>query len=114
MNIKLTIGGKSFEAELAAGATAKAFSALLPMTLNMNELNGNEKYCYLDTSLPSDASNPGTIHTGDILLYGNNCVVVFYKTFKTSYSYTRIGRITDPAGLEEALGSGDVTVRFEK
>ena len=114
MNIKLTIGGKSFEAELADGATAKAFSALLPMTLNMNELNGNEKYCYLDKSLPSDASNPGTIHTGDILLYGNNCVVVFYKTFKTSYSYTRIGRIKDPAGLEEALGSGDVTVRFEK
>lgn len=114
MNIKLTIGGKSFEAELAAGATAKAFSALLPMTLNMNELNGNEKYCYLDKSLPSDASNPGTIHTGDILLYGNNCVVVFYKTFKTSYSYTRIGRITDPAGLEEVLGSGDITVRFEK
>ena len=87
---------------------------MLPMTLNMNELNGNEKYCYLDTSLPVDASNPGTIYTGDILLFGSDCVVVFYKTFKTSYSYTRIGRITDPAGLEEALGSGDVTVRFEK
>lgn len=110
--IKLTIGGADYTAELANNATAQAFNALLPMTLNMTELNGNEKYKYLDTTLPTNAACPGTIHAGDILLYGNNCVVVFYKTFSTSYSYTRIGRITDPSLLESAVGGGSVEIQF--
>lgn len=101
-----------FNAELANNATAQAFNALLPTTLSMTELNGNEKYKYLDTTLPTNASCPGTIHAGDILLYGNNCVVVFYKTFNTSYSYTKIGKITDSTGLEEAVGAGGVAVQF--
>lgn len=109
---KLTIGGTDFAAELANNATAQAFNALLPMTLNMTELNGNEKYKYLDTTLPTNAACPGTIHAGDILLYGNNCVVVFYKTFSTTYNYTKIGRITDPISLESAVGNGSVEVRF--
>lgn len=109
---KLTIGGTVFRAELANNATAQAFDALLPTTLSMTELNGNEKYKYLDTTLPTNASCPGTIHAGDILLYGNNCVVVFYKTFNTSYSYTKIGKITDPSGLEAAVGAGGVEVQF--
>ena len=109
---KLTIGGSVFNAELANNATAQAFDALLPTILSMTELNGNEKYKYLDTSLPTNASCPETIHAGDILLYGNNCVVVFYKTFNTSYNYTKIGKITDPTGLEAAVGSGGIEVQF--
>ena len=44
---------------------------------------------------------------------GSNCIVVFYETFKTSYSYTRIGKVKDTASLKKALGSGDVTIKFE-
>ena len=111
-SFQLTIGDTVFAAELANNATAQAFNALLPMTLNMTELNGNEKYNYLSTTLPSNPSCPGTIHNGDILLYGNKCVVVFYKTFSTSYSYTKIGRITDPSTLEDIVGRGAVSIRF--
>ena len=94
---KVTIAGTDFTAELANNATAQAFNALIliPMTLNMTELNSNEKYKYIDSTLPTNAACPGTIHAGDILLYGNNCIVVFYKTFSTSYSYSKIGKITD-------------------
>ena len=110
--IVVTVGDRSFEATLDNSATGNAFLALLPMTLNMDELNGNEKYYYLSSNLPTDSYKPGTIQEGDILLYGNNCVVLFYKTFNSSYSYTRIGRLTDTNGLQAALGSGDVAVSF--
>ena len=47
------------------------------------------------------------------MLFGSNCIVVFYETFKTSYSYTRIGKVKDTESLKKALGSGDVTIKFE-
>ena len=111
--INIIVGSKSFTATLADSETGEAFAALLPLTITMNELNGNEKYHYLSTSLPTAAYQPGTIHAGDLMLYGNNCVVLFYETFNTSYSYTRIGAIDNPSGLAEALGVGNVSVRFE-
>ena len=112
-SITVTVGERSYDAALEQNSTAEAFLAMLPLTLEMSELNGNEKYHYLDRSLPTNSVHPGTIHAGDLMLYGDNCVVLFYETFSSSYSYSRIGHITDPSGLKEALGSGNVTVIFE-
>ena len=112
--INIIIGSKTFTATLADSETGEAFAALLPLTVTMNELNGNEKYHYLNSSLPTAAYQPGIIHAGDLMLYGNNCVVLFYKTFNSGYSYTRIGALDDPSGLSDALGTGNVSVRFEK
>jgi len=111
--INIIIGSKTFTATLADNETGNAFADLLPLTITMNELNGNEKYHYLNSSLPTAAYQPGTINAGDLMLYGNNCVVLFYETFNTSYSYTRLGAIDNPSGLAEALGVGNVSVRFE-
>ena len=112
--INIIIGSKTFTATLADSETGEAFAALLPLSVTMNELNGNEKYHYLSTSLPTATYQPGTIRAGDLMLYGNNCVVLFYETFNTSYSYTRLGAIDNPSSLAAALGSGNVSVRFEK
>ena len=111
-DITLTIGDQSFTATMEQNSTSEAFRALLPLTLEMQELNGNEKYHYLSQTLPANRTKVGTIHAGDIMLYGDNCVVVFYETFTTSYQYTPIGHITNPEGLKEALGSGKVTINF--
>ena len=111
-DITLTIGDRSFTAKMEQNSTSEAFRALLPLTLEMQELNGNEKYHYLSQSLPTNRTKVGTIHAGDIMLYGDNCVVVFYETFTTSYQYTPIGHITNPEDLKEALGSGKVTINF--
>jgi hypothetical protein len=113
MKLKIIIDTNRFTATLYTNATATAFKAKLPLTIDMKDLNGNEKYFDLANSLPSNASNPGTIQTGDLMLYGTNTLVLFYKTFSTSYDYTKIAKVDNPTGLAAALGSGNKTIKFE-
>jgi hypothetical protein len=112
-SLKITIGEKVFNATLLENATATALKAMLPLTVNMTELNRNEKYFRFSSNLPTNASNPSTINSGDLMLWGSNTLVLFYETFSTSYSYTKIGRIMDTNGLARALGTGNVTVKIE-
>jgi hypothetical protein len=110
LKLKITIGTSAFTATLYNNTTVTALKTRLPMTINMRELNGNEKYVDLPHNLPADASNPGTIQAGDLMLYGSSTFVFFYKSFPTSYSYTPMARIDDTSGLTAALGSGNITV----
>jgi len=108
----MTVATQRFDVTLEDNPTARAFVQLLPATLEMAELNGNEKHASLPRTLPTEATRPGTIRTGDLMLYGKDTLVVFYKTFSSPYTYTRIGRIEDAAALEQALGSGNPRVAF--
>ena len=110
-DMKLIVGGKTFTVRLENNETVQALKAQLPLDLEMTERNGNEKYYYYST-LPTSATRPGTIRAGDIMLFQSNTLVIFYDTFESDYSYTRIGSVTDPEGLVEALGSGDVRVEW--
>ncbi len=112
ISIILTVGDHNFRAALLNNETTAAFIEVLPLTLDMSELNGNEKYFYMDSGLPTDPCQPGQISAGDLMLYGNNCLVLFYESFSSGYSYTRMGSLDDPAGLSEALGSGSAEVTF--
>ena len=79
----------------------------------MIELNANEKYAQLNESLPVDASIPKKIQVGDLKLFGDHTIVLFYKSFSTSYAYTDIGFIEESNDLQDALGGGNIMVRFE-
>lgn len=107
--MKVIINGKEYEANLENNETVKKFINMLPIELSMEELNGNEKYAYLDITLPTNSSNPKKINAGDIMLYGNNCLVVFYKSFDTTYSYTKIGHIDNLPNLDK----DKVIIKFE-
>ncbi len=108
--VKVTINNKEYILNLEDNETARSFIDLLPQEYSMNELNGNEKYIYLDSSLPTNSSNPKHINSGDVMLYGNNCLVIFYKSFDTSYSYTKIGHIDNL----DNLGNEIIKAKFEK
>ncbi len=111
-DVRIEAGGQVFTATLADNPTARALLERLPLTAAMKELNGNEKYYNLPAPLPVDAQVTGTIHAGDLMLYGTDCLVLFYESFTSGYQYTPIGRVDDPTGLAAALGSGDVEVVF--
>jgi hypothetical protein len=108
--INLQIGSKTFTAKFFDNASSRALLAKMPMTITMSELNGNEKYYQLPNRLPTNSEDVGTIKTGDLMLYGSDTLVLFYKSFTTTYSYTRLGYIEDVSGLEDALGGGSVEV----
>jgi hypothetical protein len=109
----MTIGGTHrFAVTLEGNPTARAFAQILPLTLYMPDLNDNEKHVRLPRSLPTHAVRPGMIRTGDVMLYGSDTLVVFYKTFPSSYSYTRIGSVGQVDGLVQALGTGSQRIGF--
>ncbi|KAH9213673.1 hypothetical protein DL95DRAFT_462771 [Leptodontidium sp. 2 PMI_412] len=103
--LHLTIGSSVFTTSLLDNPTASEFQSLLPLNLQMSELNGNEKHAELPTSLPTSASNPGSIRVGDLMLYGSRTLVLWYEDYSSSFTYTRIGRIDDPEGLVAAVGA---------
>lgn len=112
--ITISVGESEFEAELINNAAVQALLEQMPVTVTMNELNGNEKYYYMSSPLPTDVQRVGNIRTGDLMLYGSDCLVLFYEDFATSYRYTRLGAVSNPDKLKEALGDGDVQVSFSR
>lgn len=110
--ITITVGDSTFSATLLDIPAAREFLNLLPLTIDMQELNGNEKYHYFETGFSAESERVGSIASGDLMLYGSDCLVLFYESFSTPYSYTRLGAVDDPAGLAEALGRGNVEVTF--
>lgn len=111
LNIK--IENKIYTATLYNNETTREFIRNLPLTINMSELNGNEKYYYMANSFQTNSENVKSINKGDIMLYGSNCLVLFYKSFSTNYSYTKLGYIDDTSTLEETIGKEDINITFE-
>jgi hypothetical protein len=114
MRIKITINdSKVTTATLEDNSTAAAFREMLPLTLDMSDFHSNEKFFDLPNRLPVKDANPGKIQTGDLMIWSSSTLVLFYKSFPTSYSYTKVGRIDDTSGLAAAVGFGNVKVTFE-
>ena len=109
-SMNIIINEKEYIINLENNDTTKEFINLLPLQLEMSELNGNEKYAYLDDELIVDSTNIKHINAGDVMLYGNNCLVIFYKSFDTSYSYTKIGYINNLPNL----GNDNIKVIIKK
>ena len=75
----------------------------------MSDYSGFEKVGSLGQSLTID-NHQTTTSAGDIVLYNGNQIVMFYGS--NSWSYTKIGKIENLSGWEEALGSGSITAVF--
>ena len=83
-----------------------------PLSIQMSMYGGFEQVGSIGKSLPRDDKQT-TTEAGDIVLYSGNQIVVFYGS--NSWSYTRLGRISDKneKELTELLGNGNVTITIE-
>ncbi len=112
MNIE--INGQIASVQLEDNATTIALMADAPFTIKMDDLHRNEKYHYFDKMFPTDAQSVQTIEAGDVLLYQNNCLVIFYEAVEPAAEYTRIGKITDFEDIQSLFASESVQIRFLK
>lgn len=110
--IKVSVNGKQFTATLSDNETARELVKRLPVTLRMNDVNGNEKYAEFEQGFPGTRKVAGDIHAGDLKIWSGNGLVLFYKSFHSGYSYYDLGSIDNPEGLQEAVGKGSVDATF--
>lgn len=113
IDLNITIGDQVFSAKLYDNQTTQAFIEKLPLDIDMSDHNSNEKFYNFPDTLPTDSERPGKINAGDIMLYGDNCLVLFYETFSSTYSYTRLGYIEEAVRFAQAVGDGDINVTFD-
>ncbi|MDE5931971.1 MAG: hypothetical protein K2H40_05740, partial [Lachnospiraceae bacterium] len=112
MKMNVRIGDINFTATLESNDATDAFVEMMekePVVIQMSDYAGFEKVGSLGRSLPANNSQI-TTKAGDIVLYQGNQIVIFYGS--NTWSYTRLGRIDDLTGWEDALGSRDVIVTF--
>ena len=110
--LKITVGDQELLATFEDNSSAEEFRDLLaqgPLTVEMEDYGGFEKVGALGTTLTRNDTQI-TTQPGDVILYQGNQITIYYGT--NSWSFTRIARIDDPAGLQEKLGDGTVCVTF--
>lgn len=106
----LLIDGKEYSITLEDSETVRTLINKMPLDLSMNNLNGNEFYSYMDFTLPTNSYKPNRINKGDILLYGNDCLVIFYESFDTVYSYTKIGKLDNVDILDNLKDKNAISI----
>lgn len=109
--VYININNKKLGIDLENNSTTSALIKLLPLEISMSDLNGNEKYAYLNESLPTNTYSPKHIEAGDVMLFGDNCLVIFYESFDTSYSYSKIGHINNLPSLDD--GNISISINVE-
>ena len=108
----IAINGETISVEWEDNETVAALMSLVSeetISIQMSMYGGFEQVGNLGTSLPRNDKQI-TTEAGDIVLYSGNQIVMFYGS--NSWSYTRIGKVTDKtqSELEDLLGNGDVTI----
>ena len=116
MKIKIIVNNQEFTATMQDNTASQELLQMLPLQIDMTELNGNEKYHqFSDKKFSTNSHIVKNIANGDLMIFGNNYLVIFYKNFtQNNYAYTPIGKIDNPKNLPQALGHGNVKVQIKK
>ena len=107
--MKININNEEYDINVENETLMEELFNSLPQTFTMTELNGNEKYYYLNSNMKNANSEAvGQVQKGDVMLFGSDCLVIFYDSFETEFRYTKIGHIDNLGDLEN--GNVDVSI----
>ena len=80
------------------------------VVVQMSMYSDNEQVGSLDKSYTKNDEQI-TTHSGDIVLYSGDKIVVFYGS--NSWAYTRLGKMNIPeSNVTELLSNGDITLKI--
>ena len=97
INMKLYIDEIELEVSWEDNDSVKELKEILPLTINMHEYGGFEQTGSIGQSIARNDKQIDVI-PGDIVLYNGNQISVFYS--ESSWSYTRLGHITNKSNSE--------------
>ena len=112
--LTMKIDGKKVAVDWEENESVAALTELVkdkPLTVQTSMYGGFEQVGSIGTSLPRNDAQT-TTQAGDIVLYSGDQIVVFYGS--NSWSYTRLGHITDKTAeqMKDLLGNGNVTIEL--
>ena len=82
------------------------------IVVKMSMYGGNEQFGPLGKSYPA-SNRQVTTSNGDVVLFNNDQIVVFYGS--NTWSYTRLGKMALPEDeVTELLSNGDITLRLTR
>jgi len=115
MKIRLTLdGGKALTAELIDSETAQDFISLLPLTLDMNDLFGREKFGHLPRPLREEGKRTRAYEVGQFIYWSlGPDVAIYYRHDREtipSPGIIVIGKIESGVEALDVRGSVRVTI----
>lgn len=113
LKLKITVGKKVLYARFTHSGTTRDFIRQLPLTLDMQDLNGREKYSGLLQELSKEGSISTTFREGDISYWLGGGIAVFYNNDGHEVKAGLITLARLEKGIELFKGPGSVNVKFE-
>lgn len=111
--LKITTGKTVLYAEFINSETTKDFIKMLPLTLNMNDLGGREKYSGISNELSKNGSVKTVFQKGDIAYWLGGGIAVFYNQDDHEIKAGLIVLARIEKGIEVFKESDSMQVKFE-
>ncbi|MGO1989727.1 cyclophilin-like fold protein [Mammaliicoccus vitulinus] len=108
--LKIETDTTVFSVSLFDNETTQHLLERMPLSITMHDLNNNEKYYNFNATFPTNTQKIKRVHKGDIMLYQDSYLVIFYKSFNTTFKYTPVGTITNPESLDVLNNISDIDV----
>ena len=110
--IKLTAGTREFTAAFYKNATTDALVQMMPMTLPMMDLYGNEMCYRFPNALPTDDAHIQGYEVGEIMYWPpGHSFVIRYAQNGERFEMQKLGKLD--SGIEFFKTCGDIDVRVE-